>query len=96
MRKAVFWIAVGLMALVTGASVVRSAELRIELSSEPNALDPHFHALAPNSTISAHMFKTLTRVELMVMSVFLPRANKEEIAVATAMWISQSDEVSSP
>jgi peptide/nickel transport system substrate-binding protein len=34
-------------------------ELRIGLSSEPSAMDPHFHNLTPNNSILSHVFERL-------------------------------------
>ena len=59
--RAVSMVAIGLIALAIFAAPARSAELRIALSSEPNSMDPHFHALAPNNNLAAHMFEALTR-----------------------------------
>ena len=53
----------GLLALAVFAAPARAAELRIALSSEPNSLDPHFHALAPNNNLNAHIFEALTRFD---------------------------------
>jgi len=52
-----------LLALVVIAIPSHSAELRIGLSSEPSSMDPHFHNLAPNNTISGHVFETLSRFD---------------------------------
>src|SRR5712692_7858165 len=35
-------------------------ELKIGLSAEPSAMDPHFHNLAPNHSLTKHMFDRLT------------------------------------
>lgn len=50
-----------IVALAFSAKFVQAADLRIALSSEPNSMDPHFHALAPNNNLAAHMFEALTR-----------------------------------
>lgn len=52
-----------LLSVAVVAEPARSADLRIALSSEPNSLDPHFHALAPNNNLAAHMFEALTRFD---------------------------------
>jgi peptide/nickel transport system substrate-binding protein len=46
--------AVGLMA---GA---HAQELKIGLSAEPSAIDPHFHNLSPNHALTKHIFDALT------------------------------------
>jgi len=49
-------------AVVTGlVSGVQAAELRVALSSEPTAIDPHFHNLSPNNQISLHIFDPLVK-----------------------------------
>jgi peptide/nickel transport system substrate-binding protein len=40
-----------------------AADLRIGISAEPSSLDPHFHNLASNNNLSAHVFETLTRFD---------------------------------
>src|SRR5215469_18521014 len=42
---------------VTGAS---AQELKIGLSAEPSAMDPHFHNLTPNNSLTKHIFDRLT------------------------------------
>ena len=42
--------------LVTGA---RAQELKVGLSAEPSAMDPHYHNLAPNNSILSHVFERL-------------------------------------
>ena len=34
-------------------------EIRIGLSAEPSSIDPHFHNLAPNTSMMKHIFDTL-------------------------------------
>jgi peptide/nickel transport system substrate-binding protein len=54
--------AAGCMALAIGMSHTASAQsLKVGLSSEPTAIDPHYHELTPNYTLSNHIFETLTR-----------------------------------
>ena len=48
-----------LAALVLAATPAAAQSLRIALSSEPTAVDPHYHVLAPNSALAAHIFDTL-------------------------------------
>jgi peptide/nickel transport system substrate-binding protein len=62
-RRAVSVAILALISLMICALPARSADIRIALSSEPSSMDPHFHALAPNNTIAAHMFETLTRFD---------------------------------
>jgi peptide/nickel transport system substrate-binding protein len=46
---------------VTGAGAQDSAkELTIGLSAEPSAMDPHFHNLTPNNSLTRHIFDRLT------------------------------------
>lgn len=47
--------------LVAGAAT--AATLRVALSAEPSSLDPHFHNLASNNNLAAHVFETLTRFD---------------------------------
>ena len=49
-----FWLAIG---------CVPAADLRIALSAEPSSLDPHFHNLASNNNIAAHIFDALVRFD---------------------------------
>src|SRR5947209_14893204 len=35
-------------------------ELKIGLSAEPSAMDPHFHNLTPNNSVLKHIFDRLT------------------------------------
>jgi len=39
----------------------RAADLTIGMATAPTALDPHFHLLATNMSIDAHMFETLVK-----------------------------------
>ena len=48
-----------LAALALAATPAAAQSLRIALSSEPTAVDPHYHVLAPNSALAAHLFDTL-------------------------------------
>ncbi|MEM7743018.1 MAG: ABC transporter substrate-binding protein [Pseudomonadota bacterium] len=41
------------------ATPVMAEDLTIGLSSEPTAIDPHFHNLGPNNAMSRHIFGTL-------------------------------------
>ena len=38
----------------------KSQELKIGLSAEPSAMDPHFHNLTPNNSLLKHIFERLT------------------------------------
>ncbi|MBV9785449.1 MAG: ABC transporter substrate-binding protein [Acidisphaera sp.] len=57
-RRFVTRLAVAMLAavLATGA---RAAELTIGMAAAPTAIDPHYHLLATNMSIDAHMFETL-------------------------------------
>jgi len=46
-------------ALATVSVQGRSDELRIGLSAEPSAIDPHFHNLTPNNSLLKHIFDRL-------------------------------------
>jgi len=38
-------------------------ELRMALSSEPSAMDPHFHNLTPNNALTSHVFERLVHFD---------------------------------
>ena len=40
-------------------AVVAAQDLRMALSSEPSAMDPHFHNLGPNNALTSHVFDRL-------------------------------------
>jgi peptide/nickel transport system substrate-binding protein len=42
---------------------VAAQALRIGLSSEPTAIDPHYHELSPNNALAEHLFDSLTSVD---------------------------------
>ena len=48
--------------LLVAMAGARAADLRIGMSAEPSSLDPHFHNLASNNNLAAHVFETLTPV----------------------------------
>jgi peptide/nickel transport system substrate-binding protein len=52
-----------MLALAIASTAARAADLRIALSAEPSSLDPHFHNLASNNNLAAHLFETLTRFD---------------------------------
>ena len=45
--------------LLSGAAYAE--KLTIALSSEPTAIDPHYHDLTPNNALTSHIFDALTR-----------------------------------
>ncbi len=60
---------IGRIVLVAGTAIAVAAaayppasaqELRIGLSAEPSAMDPHFHNLTPNNSLLRHIFERLT------------------------------------
>ncbi len=55
MRLLRYFIAAALLA----AGAASAQDLRIGLASEPTAMDPHFHNLAPNSSLLGHIFERL-------------------------------------
>ncbi|WP_341702395.1 ABC transporter substrate-binding protein [Ferrovibrio sp.] len=46
-------------AMSVAAQPVQAAELKVGLSAEPSALDPHYHNLGPNNQIAYTIFDTL-------------------------------------
>jgi peptide/nickel transport system substrate-binding protein len=57
----------GQIALVAAAAgwliaptVAQGQELKVGLSAEPSAMDPHFHNLTPNNSLLRHIFERLT------------------------------------
>jgi len=54
-----------LFALVAGTCLLGAPawaqSLKIALSSEPTAIDPHYHDLTPNNALAAHIFDSLTK-----------------------------------
>ena len=57
MRKSTLLCAVSLAAVL--ATPVAAQELTIGLSSEPSALDPHYHNLGPNNAMRRHTYDSL-------------------------------------
>lgn len=55
--------AVGVATIVIAASALIGAasakDLRIGLSAEPSAMDPHYHNLTPNNSLLSHVFERL-------------------------------------
>ena len=41
-------------------SASHGQELKVGLSAEPSAMDPHFHNLTPNNSLLRHIFDRLT------------------------------------
>ena len=52
---------IGSTALMIGlaATAANAADLKVGLSAEPSALDPHYHNLVPNNAMAKHAFNTL-------------------------------------
>src|SRR5882757_6022348 len=46
-------------AWLAGAQGLEAQDLKIALSAEPSAIDPHFHNLAPNHAMAKHIFEAL-------------------------------------
>src|SRR5512140_3191883 len=46
-------------AALLNAAPATAQSLRIALSSEPTSVDPHYHVLAPNNALAAHIFDSL-------------------------------------
>src|SRR5690349_16004075 len=53
--------AAGLVALTLTAPAAYAQTLKIGLSSEPTAIDPHYHDLTPNNALNNHIYEGLTR-----------------------------------
>ncbi len=47
-------------AIATASAQASDEELKIGLSAEPSAIDPHFHNLTPNNSLLKHVFDRLT------------------------------------
>ncbi len=47
-------------AIATASAQASDEELKIGLSAEPSAIDPHFHNLTPNNSLLKHIFDRLT------------------------------------
>ncbi len=45
------------------AGAANAADLHIALSSEPTAVDPHYHDLGPNNALAEHIFSALTATD---------------------------------
>jgi peptide/nickel transport system substrate-binding protein len=45
--------------LAAGMNAAFAQELRIGISSEPSSVDPHYHNLTPNNSLSRHVFEPL-------------------------------------
>src|ERR1700676_4768195 len=60
--KQIVWL--GPIALLVAAAgwttAAQGQELKIGLSAEPSAMDPHFHNLTPNNSLLRHIFDRLT------------------------------------
>jgi peptide/nickel transport system substrate-binding protein len=46
-------------AALLAAQSLAAQELRVGLSAEPSAMDPHYHNLSPNNMLSRHLFEPL-------------------------------------
>lgn len=44
---------------VLAAPAVQAQEIKIGLAAEPSAMDPHFHNLTPNNSLTSHVFDRL-------------------------------------
>src|SRR5512140_3066100 len=50
-------------AALLNAAPATAQSLRIALSSEPTSVDPHYHVLAPNNALAAHIYDGLTDLD---------------------------------
>jgi peptide/nickel transport system substrate-binding protein len=48
------------LAVLGWVTAAGAQELKIGLSAEPSAMDPHFHNLTPNNSLTKHIFDRLT------------------------------------
>jgi peptide/nickel transport system substrate-binding protein len=55
--------ALAVVTLVTAPQIAQAQTLRIALSAETTAADPHHYALTPNGTLRAHVYDALTDVD---------------------------------
>src|SRR5262249_11132915 len=55
--------AAGLIAFAIAAPGAFAQTLKIGLSSEPTAIDPHYHDLTPNNLLSRHIYEALTSTD---------------------------------
>lgn len=58
MRKLYAFLTIALFALVVSSNAW-AAEIKIGVSSEPSAIDPHYHNLGPNNAVRHHFFDSL-------------------------------------
>lgn len=59
MRNGLFGTTALMMGLLATVGVANAADLKIGLSAEPSALDPHYHNLVPNNAMAKHPFNAL-------------------------------------
>lgn len=61
MRFARTWVVAVAVAMAAGAglSPAVAKDLRVGLSAEPSAMDPHYHNLTPNNSLLSHVFERL-------------------------------------
>jgi peptide/nickel transport system substrate-binding protein len=53
------WVIALAAAAIAAAAQAQEKELRIGLAAEPSAMDPHFHNLGPNHSLTKHFFERL-------------------------------------
>ncbi len=56
-------LAVGAVLLASSLGTVRAQDLKIGLAAEPSAMDPHFHNLTPNNSLTSHVFERLVHFD---------------------------------
>jgi peptide/nickel transport system substrate-binding protein len=59
-----YWFISCLTVVTVTPCAAQSRELRIGLAAAITSLDPHFHNLSPNNSLSRHMFETLIRQDV--------------------------------
>ncbi|MFZ4809235.1 MAG: ABC transporter substrate-binding protein [Hyphomicrobiaceae bacterium] len=56
-------IATAALAVLAPAGATTAQELKVGLSAEPSAMDPHFHNLTPNNSVLNHVFERLIEMD---------------------------------
>lgn len=69
------------LAAALGATSLSAEELTIALSSEPTAVDPHYHDLTPNNQLGMHIYSMLAT----------PNANLEATPDLATSWTAEDD-----
>jgi peptide/nickel transport system substrate-binding protein len=62
-RLASRWLAVAVLATAAAGAVAQTDELVIALAAPISSLDPHFHNLTPNNSLTKHVFENLVATD---------------------------------